>query len=493
VNFRNVCGLQPFFRDQILRIRGSNDFHHRIEDYIMKRRNFLSTAAGTLAASTVFPTFAIGKPGKSANGKLNIAFIGSGGWIARQPYEQGCSEENLVAFCDVDRPHCAENMKNWRTTQPFFDDFREMFDKMHKEIDAVVISTPDHTHFPATLAAMERGIHVYTQKPLTHNVWQARTLVKARERYKVVTQMGNQGHAGDGIRQSVEAYRAGVIGDVAEVFAHNGGPQMGGPHFANPSTMPPPSSPVPEGLDWDLWLGPAAKREFYRDYLPFKWRAFYDFGSGILADWGCHTFDTPVWTLDLDPPTVVECFDRKESLEGLVPAGSRIEYQFPANAKRGPLALHWFDGPQDWSKVGRIEKFGAEHAAHLGRACWMVGTKGMIGCGTHAGTPVIVPNDLRKEWQANPPAQTIPRVAGGPFREWLRAIKGDGPEPGSNFTYAARLTEIILLGVLAQRFNTRIEWDAKAGRITNHPELNAFVKEPARDGWQYGEDLWKPA
>jgi predicted dehydrogenase len=283
-----------------------------------------------------------------------------------------------------------------------------------------------------------------------------------------------------------------VIGEVAEVFAHNGGPQMGGPHFANPSTMPPPSSPVPEGLAWDLWLGPAAKREFYRDYLPYKWRAFYDFGSGILADWGCHTFDTPVWTLDLDPPTVVECFDRKESLEGLVPAGSRIEYHFPANAKRGPVKLHWFDGPQDWSKVGRIEKFGAEHAAHLGRACWMVGTKGMIGCGTHAGTPVIVPNDLRKEWQANPPAQMIPRVAGGPFREWLRAIKGDGPEPGSNFTYAARLTEIILLGVLAQRFNTRIEWDAKAGRITNHPELNAFVKEPTRDGWQYGEDLWKP-
>ena len=161
----------------------------------MKRRTFLRTVTG-LAASTAFPHFAIGKPGKSANSKLNIAFIGSGGWIAQQPYDQGCSEENLVAFCDVDRDQCAENMKNWRTTQPFFDDFRVMLDKMHKEIDAVVVSTPDHTHFAATLAAMERGIHVYTQKPLTHNIWQARTLVKARERYKVVTQMGNQGHAG---------------------------------------------------------------------------------------------------------------------------------------------------------------------------------------------------------------------------------------------------------------------------------------------------------
>jgi len=382
-------------------------------------------------------------------------------------------------------------MKNWKTTQPFFEDFRVMLDKMHKEIDAVVVSTPDHTHFPATLAAMERGIHVYTQKPLTHNIWQARTLVKAKERYKVVTQMGNQGHAGASIRQSVEACRAGVIGEVSEVFARNSGPEMGGEHFANPSTMPPPSSPVPEGLAWDLWLGPAAKRDFYRDYLPYKWRAFYDFGSGMLGDWGCHTFDTPVWALDLDPPEVVECVERKTSLEGLIPAGSRIKYHFPAKAKRGPVVLNWFDGPQDWSKVGRIDRFGADHAAYLGRACWMVGTRGLIGCDTHAGSSTIMPVEARKEWQAKPPAESIPRVTGGPFREWLNAIKQTGPEPGSNFTYSAKLTEIILLGVLAQRFNTRIEWDAKAGRITNHPELNAFVKEPARKGWEYGEGLWR--
>ncbi len=455
----------------------------------MNRRKFISTTAKTALASAVLPTFAIGKPGISANSKLNIAFIGSGGWIAQQPYKQGCSEENLVAFCDVDRDHCAENMKAWRTTQPFFEDYRVMFDKLHKDIDAVVISTPDHSHFPATLAAMERGIHVYTQKPLTHNIWQARTLVKAKARYKVVTQMGNQGHAGDGIRQSVEAYRAGVIGDVSEVFASNDGPQMGDEHFGNPATMPPPVSPMPEGLAWDLWLGPAAKRDFYRDYLPYKWRAFYDFGSGMLGDFGCHTFDTPVWALDLDAPTVVECVARKDSLTGLIPASSQIKFHFPAKGKRGPVVLHWFEGAQDWSKVGRIEKFGAENAVHLGRACWLVGTKGLLGCGTHAGVPVILPNEVRDSWHAKPPPQTIPRVAGGPFREWLRAIKQTGPEPGSNFNYAAKLTEIILLGVLAQRFNTRIEWDAKAGRVTNHPELNVFVKEPVRQGWEYGETL----
>jgi predicted dehydrogenase len=258
----------------------------------MKRRTFLA-ASGAVAASAVFPRFAIGKSGTPANSKVNVAFIGSGGWIAQQPYQQGCQEENLVAFCDVDRSHCAENMKNWRTNQPFFDDYRVMLDKMHNEIDAVVVSTPDHTHFPATLAAMERGIHVYTQKPLTHNIWQARTLVKAKERYKVVTQMGNQGHAGDGIRESVEAYRSGVIGAVSTVYAGNDGPDMGGQHLANPKTMPPPPSPIPEGLSWDLWVGPAAMRDFCRDYLPYTWRAFYDFGSGMLGDWGCHTFDTP--------------------------------------------------------------------------------------------------------------------------------------------------------------------------------------------------------
>jgi hypothetical protein len=211
----------------------------------------------------------------------------------------------------------------------------------------------------------------------------------------------------------------------------------------------------------------------------------------MLGDFGCHTLDTPVWALDLDPPTLVECVKRENSLDGLIPTASHIKFHFAAKGNRGPVVLDWFDGPQDWTKVGRIDQFEADHAAYLGRACWMVGTKGLLGCGTHAGAPLIAPGDLRKQWQASPPAQTIPRVAGGPFREWMSAIKGDCPEPGSNFNYSARLTEIILLGVIAQRFNTRIEWDAKEGRITNHPELNAFIKEPAREGWNVGEDLWK--
>jgi predicted dehydrogenase len=454
----------------------------------MKRRTFLTAAAG-MAASTVLPKVAIGQPGKSANGKLNIAFIGSGGWIAQQPYNQGCSEENLVAFCDVDREHCSENMKKWQTNQPFFDDFRVMLDKMHKQIDAVVVSTPDHTHFPATMAAMERGIHVYTQKPLAHNIWQCRTLAKAKARYKVVTQMGNQGHAGDGIRQSVEAVRAGVIGEVNQVFCHNGGPNMGSKHFANPKMMPLPAMPVPNGLSWDLWLGPTEKRDYNPDYHPMKWRAFWDFGLGMLGDFGCHTLDTPVWALDLDAPTLVECLHREKSLDGVIPTASHIRFHFPAKGDRGPVKLDWFDGPQDWKKVGRIDKFGAEHAAHKGLACWLVGSKGLLGCGTHAGAPTILPEPVAEQWKAKPPEKSIPRVAGGPFREWMRAIKGDGPEPGSNFDYAAKLTEIILLGVLAQRLNARIEWDAKAGRVTNHPEFSEFIREPVRKGWSYGESL----
>lgn len=457
----------------------------------MKRRTFLRKTGQAVAASSVFPTFAIGKSGKSPNEKLNVAFIGSGGWIAQQPYKQGCSEENLVAFCDTDRALAAGNMKDWGTEdRPFFDDYRVMLDKMHKEIDAVVISTPDHNHFAATLMAMERGIHVYTQKPLTHNIWQCRSLVKAKHKYKVVTQMGNQGHAGLGIRQSVEAYRAGVIGEVTKVFARNSWPDFSSNHFANPKAMPPQASPVPEGLSWDLWLGPQAKRDYSADYHPKKWRSFYDFGIGVLGDFGCHTFDMPVWALDLDPPTAVECVRRADSLPGVIPASSHLRYDFAAKGERGPVVMEWFSGPQDWDKVGRIEAFSAENVTHAGRACWMVGDKGLIGCGTHAGPPMILPNELRAEWRQNPPAETIPRVEGGPFREWLAAIKG-GPEPGSNFDVSANLTEIVLLGVLAERFNTRIEWDAREGRITNHPELNAFVREPAREGWEMGDYLWQ--
>jgi len=456
----------------------------------MKRRSFIKTSSA-VAASSVFPSFAIGKPGQSANSKLNVALIGSGGWIAQQPMKQGVGEENVVAFCDVDRELCAENMKAWQTKQPFYEDFRVMFDKMHKDIDAVVISTPDHTHYAATMAAMERGIHVYVQKPLTHNIWQSRTLLKAKNKYKLVTQMGNQGHAGAGIRASVEAYRAGVIGDVSQVFALNGGPDMRkeSMHFDNPATMPPPTSPIPKGLNWDLWQGPTTPRPFYDGYIRKKWRSFFDYGLGMLGDFGCHTFDTPVWALDLDAPTMVECISREKSLKGVIPKGSQIDFHFPAKGDRGPVKLTWFDGPQDWEKVGRIDQFGLKAANSLGRSCWMVGTKGAIGCGTHAGHPAIAPGELRKSYNENKPAETIARVQGGPFREWLSAIKGEGPEPGSNFTYSAKLTEIILLGVLAQRFNTRIEWDAKNARITNRPELNAYVNEPVREGWAYGKDL----
>lgn len=287
----------------------------------------------------------------------------------------------------------------------------------------------------------------------------------------------------------MEAYRAGVIGEVTEVYAGNGGPEMGGTHFCNPASMPPPVSPVPETLNWDLWLGPQKMRPFWSEYLPKKWRAVYDFGSGMLGDWGCHTMDTPVWALDLDLPTKIECVQREKSLDGIIPTSSHIKYSFPARREQVPVTLHWFDGPQDFKTHGRIEKYGVEHARSLGRACWMVGTKGLIGCGTHAGAPAIMPVGVRSAWNAEPPPETIPRVKGGTFREWLAAIKGDGPEPGSNFDYAAKLTEISLLGVLAQRFNTTIEWDTKAGRIKNHDELNVFVNEPVREGWDYGKHL----
>lgn len=454
----------------------------------MDRRHFLTTsgaiAGGALLGGCVAPTRRPLRPGE----KLNIAFIGSGGWIARQPYQQGCKDENLVAFCDVDRNQCAENMKAWRTDQPFFEDFRVMLDKMWKKIDAVVVSTPDHTHFAATMMAMERGIHVYTQKPLTHNIWQARTLRKAKHRYNTVTQMGNQGHASKGSREAVEAYRAGLIGDVKEIYVNISGPDFSTDrYFVRPETMPPPSQPVPDYLNWDCWLGPIAERGYSPDYHPSRWRGFYEMGGGNLGDFGCHTFDTPFWALDLGVPTAIDVLECKPALPGCVVPGSRLDFHFPAKGDRGPITLHYSDGVMNGIKPYALDKFGFKSELK-GTTSLIVGDKGVIQSGSHGGTPRIYPTEVRESIKANPPEQLFERVQGGPFREWLRAIKGEGPEPGSNFDYSARLTEMVQLGIVAQRSGKeRIEWDDKKMRVTNHPELNALVNEPVRKGWVFGE------
>ncbi len=452
------------------------------------RRDFLKTAA-LVSGAFVVPQFSVGRPGEAANSRLNIAFIGVGGRGSGHVNYFARNDCNIVALCDVDDRRAAGVYKNYPDV-PRFKDFRKMLDKWHKDIDAVVISTPDHCHFAATYACMERGIHVMTEKPLCHNVWEARTLKKAAHHFKVITQMGNQGHATPGIRLVKEWYEAGLVGQVTEVVAAFGGPKFGpGKYFTKPAQYPPAAQPVPEGLDWDLWLGPTKGNTAYNEvYVPKSWRGFYNFGNGELGDWTCHTLDAPFWALDLGSPSVVEPILRTESGKDFVPDQSIIRFSFPARGLKKPATLTWYEGG------AKPDVQSNWHVDTWPGGMMMIGDKGAIKTGTRPNDPRLYSEALWQEFLKNPskrPAQSIPRIKGGHQQEWADAIKGDGPLPGSNFDYASGLTELTLLGVLAQRFNTRIEWDSKNMAITNKPELSQYLREPARGGWKYGDEVWK--
>ncbi len=453
--------------------------HNPIQCDSPSRRRFIKTSALAAGALT-FPSITFGQG--SANNRLNIAMIGVGG-IGGMALD-GLDGENIVALCDVHEHRAAQNAARVPNAR-FFTDFRVMLDKMGNEIDAVVVSTPDHTHFVAAMASMQLGKHVFVQKPLTHNIWEARTLQKAKHYYKVVTQMGNQGHATEGIRLIKEWYDAGTIGEVREVLAWFDGPNFNGPFFKKPDHFPISSDDPPSTLDWDLWLGPAAERPFNNTYVPLTWRSWWDFGCGELGDWACHTLDAPYWALELGQPTLVEPIKRTPSPDGFVCDSSIIRFHFPARGKKPPVKLTWYDGYEKPSLRPEWELESLDGAGMI-----MIGDKGCIITGGRPDSPRLLPVSYWEEFRQNPPPKTIPRVRGGPFREWTAAIKGDGPEPGSNFDYSAGLTEMSLVGVLAQRFSTPIEYDAANMRITNHPELNAYIREPARVGWVYGDEVW---
>jgi len=450
---------------------------------VCSRRDFLKTS---LAASSllVLPRFAIGGEGPAPSRKLNIAFIGAGG-EAVDAYT-GCEGENYVALCDVDDARAAEAFAKYPGARRF-KDFRVMLEKMHRDIDAVVVSTPDHIHFSAAFLSMQAGKHVYVQKPLTHNIWQARTLRRAASRYKVITQMGNQGHATEGIRLVKEWYDAGVLGNVREVHAWFDGPDfVGGPYFRIPASFPPTTSAAPATLDWNLWLGPTKKRHYSPAYAPLIWRGFWDFGCGELGDWACHTLDAPFWALELDAPARVTVENLEPIHEGFVPRSSHIKFEFPARGAKPPVALHWYDGgqhpapPLDWDRTKEFPKSGM----------LMIGDKNTLMTGPRPDSPQLLNDTVWQDFKKNLPQKTIPRVKGGPFQEWVRAVKGEGPMPGSNFDYSARLTEAALVGVMAQRTNQDIEWDAPNMRVANHPDFDRFVREPARTGWDVGDEVW---
>lgn len=419
-----------------------------------------SAAAGTAAAGFGVWSSRSSAASKSPNEKLNVASVGVGG----KGYVdmKGVSGENVVAMCDVDERMLARAAKNYPKAK-HYDDFRKMLDR--GDIDAVTVTTPDHTHTVASVAAMRRGIHVYCQKPLTRTIAEARLMQKVAKEEGVCTQMGNQGHAEDGLRRSVELLQAQAIGPVREVHIWTDRPSR----FWKNGLDKPAGQPVPEYLAWDLWLGPASKRGYNEVYHPDGWRGFVDFGTGALGDMGCHAMDTAFWGLQLGAPKSISA--ETSGCNGVsFPLWSIVRYEFPARGERPPVSLTWYDGGKK-----PPEKFGKLGAGGL----IFVGDKGLMRIGGTWGAPKLEPADQFADYKG--PEPTIPRSPGH-YQEWLEACKG-GPASLSNFDYAAPLTEMVLLGNLAVCLGKEVQWDAEAMRCPNCPEADALLGMSYREGW----------
>lgn len=459
------------------------------------RRTFLKSTA-VAAAAISLPRFSIGQSGPSANGRINVACIGIGN---RGFY---CISElmkdprvNIVAVCDVDDVlvqrtygRAAELKTEAQlthadlTTVPLFKDYREMFAKMGDTIDAVTVSTPDHHHFPAAMMAIQHGKHVYVEKPLTHSVGEARALRDAAKKKGIVSQMGNQGRATEGIRLTKEWVDAGALGDVREVTAWS--PAFPERYFKRPDMLPLAPQTPPSTLAWDLWLGPAEKRPYNSLYAPVTWRGWWDFGNGMLGDWACHTLDGPFWALGLGAPTSVEAKVSAVSKHNS-PETAVVTYEFPARGNRPPVTLKWFEG--DGQKPPTPERWedDPKKPGLPDRGMFMIGDKNtLFAPGGRPDSPRLIPNAAMETFKRNRPPASIPRVSGGPVKEWLNGIDKSGPMPGSNFEYSVPLSEMVLLGVVAVKTGKRIEWDAKKGRITNDRSLNKHIAIHARDGWK---------
>ncbi|WP_299547302.1 Gfo/Idh/MocA family oxidoreductase [Seonamhaeicola sp.] len=463
----------------------------------MKRRQFIRNAAAAGAGAVILPSYSIGKLGTSANSKLNIAMIGAGN-IAGMAYA-GCKGENIVAIADVDSNMFGQHLDKHPEIAKAkkFEDFREMLDKMDKEIDAVCINTPDHTHFVATMHAMEMGKHVCTQKPLTYSIWEAQTLQKAKAKYGVVTNMAVQGHTFDGIRQMKEWYEADVFGQIREVHSWRPGPNFEkeypgkAGYWHKMKTFPPEVHPIPDNLNWDLWLGPRpADTPFHKFYHPKSWRAYNQFGNGIFGDWMPHISDAPVFILDLYEPVVVELEEKVGGNAWMCPDGNRVRWEFKERGSKAPCVFYWYNGPG--GKAFRPEKPEAWTWDEKlpGGGTLYYGDKTVGYTDVRSNNPRLANKEEMLAFEAKGfPTEKYPRVKGGPFAEWIRAIKGEGPEPGANFDFASPFTVMMLLGVLAAKVGGRIEWDPEKG-ITNRPELNKYVSGPVpRKGWDYGRDL----
>jgi predicted dehydrogenase len=448
----------------------------------VSRRSFLKTGTAAATVFSIVPGHVVGADGQTPpSEKLNIAGIGVGG-MGRGNIG-ACRKENIVALCDVDSAYAGKTFNAYPQAKRYVD-YRVMLEKQ-KDIDAVVIATPDHTHAVIILAAMQLGKHVFCQKPLTHTVVEARKVAEAAGVSQVQTQMGNQGHSSESIRMVREWIQSGSIGDVKEVHAWTDRPDKG-PWYANFAArdLPQDFPPVPDTLDWDLWLGPAQDRKYSPAYHPFKWRAWLDFGTGALGDMGCHILDPACWGLDLVSPSsiVAEVKHHKPELNGIAyPIAATVTYEFPQRGKLCPLTLKWYDGVFQVPRPPMLEE--GRNLPASGAVIY--GEKETIMHGSHgAGGARIIPEERMKNFQQ--PEKTIPRVKDGHMGDWLRACK-DGNPASSNFAdYGGQLTEMALLGVAAQRApGVKLNWNAEKLEFDNE-EANKYLHTPYREGWSLG-------
>ncbi|MCW3092879.1 MAG: oxidoreductase [Ferruginibacter sp.] len=475
------------------------------------RRNFIKKGLTLAAGFYIVPRHVLGGKGFTApSDRLTVAGVGAGGKGESDLNEFFKSGKADIAFlCDVDDRQAAKSRARFPKAK-YYKDFREMLDKEHKHFDAVSVSTPDHNHAIVAMAAMQLGKHVYVQKPLTHDIYEARMLTQAAEKYKVVTQMGNQGSSGDGVRKLMEWYKAGLVGDVEHVYIWTDRPVW-------PQGVPWPGSTatVPSELDWNLWLGTAPQKNYVDNIIPFNWRGWWDYGTGALGDMGCHLIEAPFRVLGLGYPTEATCsvssvytgpFKRAYFPES-APASSSVTLKFEGkNAK--PLIMHWMDGgiqPERPEELGPNEQMGDG-----GNGVIFVGTKGKMMCSTYGENPRLLPLSRNKEVNVPETIARVPNGAGGHYAQWVEAsIAGinsaKAKSLSSPFEIAGPLTETVLMGNLAIRSydiqrpgktdpkrmeypgrGIKLLWDGPNMKITNFDEANQFVKRTYREGWKLG-------
>jgi predicted dehydrogenase len=460
------------------------------------RRQFLARSATAVAAFTIVPRHVLGGAKfVPPSEKVNVAIIGCGGQgmtnvraLTAQPDAQIIALADPAKYQDLRtfyyryesgrllvkktvQEHYAAKLPNFKVND--YEDFRVMLEK-EKAIDAVLCATPDHLHAYVSLAAMRQGKHVYCEKPLTHNVAEARLVARVAREAGVATQLGNQGHSGNDIRATCEIIWSGAIGDVREVHAWTGATRWN----KQLTSGNVPTADVPKGMNWDLWLGPRATRPYSTAYNPVTWRDFWDFGTAPIGDFFCHNFDPALWALDLREPLSIEAHGVGGLDPQIAPPGGIYTYRFGARGKMPPVKFTWYEGGLMPARPEGLEP--EDRLGAGGNGILFVGDNGMLTCAGWGGRPALLPGSRDEAYERPPPK--LPRSKGH-HRDWLDACKG-GPAASANFEYGAVLTEVGLLGLVAMRTQKIIQWDAKAMKVTNVPEAEPLIKGSYRPGWE---------